>query len=422
MILLNSTMTNTFRIIIFILFIKFGMSKFSPENGRDFKMYPPCVEINLYCSRSENLKIVYSRDFESCLNLCHQTQNCKWISFYFKGSYECYLHDSCVWPERYKGYAIALANCPASKAEHLGCFEYNVNYRGQAIGVHVVEDHISCQLLCLESRECEVWTYHEFTQRCQFKTSNSLKYREGHWNYISGPKNCKGDHLCFFNFQYYSARRTKIIYKVRSTEACRKQCYEDDESLCIAFSFYHWYDRTGKGVCYLFMRYRNPIYKMSLYYSNGYRSGLKFCDYNFQMSDFNPQCRDYYATLEGDRNKHQLDYKRDLMTRTCEEHCNIWNMANRSQGSCAFYEHDFTATHCWLFKAGENLNASFSTSTVIGRVGDDCKMSVISRSSPSRKSTSLVPMVSNNTNQKLALNLLMAITCFLSAVLKNKTL
>ncbi len=153
--------------IIILLLIKHTNSKFYPERGRDeFKLYPPCVEINLYCSVGEKLHTEGVNDIDECFAMSKKTLNCRWISFYFYGIPNiCYLHSGCAWPTKYEGYAIAPLNCPLKHVQHLGCYEYDVNFDGFDIGEsHFIEDFIQCQLGCLQDDQCEAWTYSKATR------------------------------------------------------------------------------------------------------------------------------------------------------------------------------------------------------------------------------------------------------------------
>ena len=359
-------------------FVLFGscFARFYPEKGREVIMLPPsCVEINFYCSKSERLNSERYKDIESCLNWCRETKGCRWISFYFAGTQKCYLHNGCAKPVSNNGYAIAPLDCPIDKAEQIGCFEQDVKYRGHSIATAIsVEDHRQCQLKCLKLLECEVWTYSKETRLCDFKALSSRKYRQYDSEYVSGPKDCQGDHLCFYQNQYYNAKYINTTYGVQSTEECCEKC--NSAALCSAFSFYYYYDYKSEGICYQFKEFDGAVaQEITSYEQHYYRSGLKNCNHNFQLADFNLNCRDYYATLvnkHDDREKHLLYHARDALTRTCEDRCRIWNEGNHTEGSCAFYEHDFMLKRCWLFSSGVELSATFGSTSVIGRVGGDC--------------------------------------------------
>ncbi len=210
------------------------------------------------------------------------------------------------------------------------------------------------------------------------KSLNSLKSRKSDSEYISGPKNCNGKHLCYAfssTYAYYSTWLERIK-GVESTDECNNICNEDPK--CQAFTFYHYYEGQSEGSCSTFALplWLNPSY--------GYRSGLKFCNENFHMSEFNITCRDYFAKFidsNGDRKRLMLSHSYNLLTRDCEQHCRDWNIFNASQGLCTFYEHDFMLMDCWLFQSGVELTAFFSPTSVIGRVSGICN----------RKTSTLTP-------------------------------
>ena len=376
-----------YTIICFYFLIVGSSALFYPDKGRQrgTKLYPACVELNLFCS-STNAELNQTKglDIDECLIWCRQHKACKWISMYYGGTPTiCYLHDGCQSPQRYEGYFISPRDCPEPTEKTLGCFEYDINYKGNDVIEEKpkrAETFLDCQQSCQKSNKCTAWSYNRNTEFCQFKTLRSINSKSSVYDatFISGPADCQGKHFCFSNYFLYSDPTFLLLSETKysSTEECFKKC-NDIFAPCVAFAFYFYmFEDEDRGTCKLYAT-KNDKVPQTRYFDKYHRTGLKHCEENFNVSDYDKWCRDYYATLDMPRTDY-LDYLvlgrfTEYLTSKCEERCRFWNTDQDRRADCVLYVHDFASMACILYPKGVATRATFHGTSVIGRLNDDCK-------------------------------------------------